>query len=54
MQEKTLKEGKNKVDRQKEGPVAHRAGAEEVGMGAAGTPNTQVQFLTVNLVNLGP
>lgn len=53
MQEKTLKEGKNKGAWQKEGSVAHRAGREEVGMGTAGTPNTQVPFLTRNLVNLG-
>lgn len=53
MQEKTLQEGKNKGDWQKEGSVARRAGIEEVGMGIVGTPNIQIPFLTVNLVNLG-
>lgn len=52
MQEKTLKERKKKGDWQKEGSVTHRAGTKEVGMGTAGTPKIQVQFLTVNLVNL--
>lgn len=45
------REGK-KGDWQEEGSVTHRAGAEEVGMGTTGTPKIQVQFLTVNLVNL--
>lgn len=48
-----MKQGKNKGGWQKEGSVAHGAGTEEVGIGTAATPNIQVQFLTVNLVNLG-
>lgn len=45
--------GDIKGDRQREGWVANRASTEEVGIGTAGTSNIQVQFLRVNLVNLG-